>query len=375
MPSSIDEDPEERKALSVGNDSDNTENDVETGTLGFGISTNNILSPTGEEDESKLLNPTALQPQEEMSQQQQQQQQVPRESSGDEEDQYDDFYDSDLESFSQCSQENSQVSSDEEQQHLEDKLSESRWGYYERILVLVNLELLNSVSNETSLSSPSPPTTTPSSKPPTSLPVNKYGFPVGYGRTQAEQSGPYLYVACAYKQIRRMSASIREDSNNSGGYVTVERCDTGEWTTIRPVWETHVLEDSVAIRSALFAAKICSKDKDDADYVLEMMEFVKAQGATTQEQPDVPEETTTFWYNDLLHAFEVKVVPQLERTMTSTKAIATQLVQGGRPFSCKVRITGINVVVVCSILFLFLQVFQLGFLPPEWDAFLNWLGW
>ena len=216
----------------------------------------------------------------------------------------------------------------------------------DRIPVLVNLEILNStVSNNNNLA--------------TTTKVNKFGFPQGYGRNGQERSGPYLFVACAYKNVRRLSHSLKEAAGNTN-IVTVERCDTGEWVTINPDWETYVLEDRAAILAAVAAAKMNSDDKDTFLLAIEHLAHNEAAGPASQHL------AADDW-NGMIQMIDSKVVPIWKQILHRTKALGTQLVQGARPFSCKVRVTGINLLVVCSTLFLFLQVFQLGWASPKFD--------
>ena len=383
------ENPEEQHNVSRSNSdcTENSVNDVETGTLGRLVSSvlDGTVPPSGKDEadhESDLQVTTH--------------QQLPP----DENDNDDDDDDDEDDTFLDPDIGVREMSSEENRPRSEDKLSESRWDYEKKILVLVNLELLNSIRNDTTVSSSSP-------KPAKAIPVNRFGFPSGYGRGKDERSGPYLYVACAYKNSRRlsfelmdMSGSFRSNStktNNHNGYVTVERCDTGEWATIRSDWETHVLEDSVAIRSALLAAKLrrrnnnTKQDGSEASFDKDQrVEFEKALGVAASHHHPPPHgmeeetnntssnnpKTNAFWWIiiHLVAAVHIRVSPWLNRAVATAKHFATQLIQGKRPFSLKVRITGINIVVTCSIMFLFLQVFTLGWIPPEYDDTLVWLG-
>jgi hypothetical protein len=57
----------------------------------------------------------------------------------------------------------------------------------------------------------------------------------------------------------------------------------------------------------------------------------------------------------------------VKRVIGAIKTLLTELLRGEPPFSCKVRITTINLLVICSTIFLFLPYYQLGFLSPEYD--------
>ena len=62
-----------------------------------------------------------------------------------------------------------------------------------------------------------------------------------------------------------------------------------------------------------------------------------------------------------------KLFPWYQHQRANAKRVATLLVYGESPFACRVRITGINFLVVCSTTFLFLELVKLGFLPVQYD--------
>ena len=61
------------------------------------------------------------------------------------------------------------------------------------------------------------------------------------------------------------------------------------------------------------------------------------------------------------------LLPFYRRLRLATKMLLTQLLLGEAPFSCKIRVTGINLLVLCSLAFLFLEVINLAFLPADFD--------
>eukprot|EP00531_Pseudo-nitzschia_arenysensis_P017663 CAMPEP_0116121408 /NCGR_PEP_ID=MMETSP0329-20121206/3682_1 /TAXON_ID=697910 /ORGANISM="Pseudo-nitzschia arenysensis, Strain B593" /LENGTH=1270 /DNA_ID=CAMNT_0003615221 /DNA_START=74 /DNA_END=3886 /DNA_ORIENTATION=+ len=221
--------------------------------------------------------------------------------------------------------------------------------YKDKIIVLVNLELLNSVASNTTTT-----TTTTLVNIPTPNPVNKFGFAPGYGRNADERIGPYLYVACSYRNVRT-------------NIVTVERYDTGEYVTIQtPEWETHVLTDDDAIIASVAASRLHTEEKDAYEAAIAYL-------AHSNEKNNHNLHASDGW-NGMIVFWDERVVPLWRRMRASMKSIATKLVLGASPFSLKIRITGINLLVVCSVLFLFLQVFQLGYVSPQFDDELAILG-
>lgn len=61
------------------------------------------------------------------------------------------------------------------------------------------------------------------------------------------------------------------------------------------------------------------------------------------------------------------LIPWYRKQRENTKRQVTSVLYGDAPFSCRVRITSINILVFCSLLFLFLEVFNLAFLPARAD--------
>jgi hypothetical protein len=61
------------------------------------------------------------------------------------------------------------------------------------------------------------------------------------------------------------------------------------------------------------------------------------------------------------------LIPWYRKQRETTKQDVTSILYGDTPFSCKIRVTGINILVLCSLLFLFLEVANLAFLPASVD--------
>jgi hypothetical protein len=188
----------------------------------------------------------------------------------------------------------------------------------------------------------------------TVAPVNKYGYPSGEGRTDAEKSGPYTFVLCTVKHVH-----FDEDDR----YYTVERADTGTEQRADSGW-MEPLTDPYAIDAASRAAK-------------------KTVRSTQDKPEDVLEETGFFhdcmdMFVDILswpHDFFVStLLPFYIRLRSGLKRIVTLLLHGDAPFSCKLRVTGINLLVLCSMAFLFLEVINIAFLPADLDDIMAIIG-
>ncbi len=70
----------------------------------------------------------------------------------------------------------------------------------------------------------------------------------------------------------------------------------------------------------------------------------------------------------------ITLLPWYHMQRTNAKERVTQLLFGDDPFACKVQITGINLLVICSFLFLFMEQVNLAFLPPSYDHELSIVG-
>ena len=255
------------------------------------------------------------------------------------------------------------------------------------VVVLVNLQLLNLArdnQNNNINSSSSGNNNSDSigafTRNPTTVPVNKFGFPAGLGRNEDERSGPHLYVACVVKNVQQgaglssaralfaTSSSVTSvgDDDVATSYCTVERCDTGTLQTVRSDWKVELLEDAVAIRAAMAAARTGNGNNenpysDGYRGSSTLMSVESAAAATNQTGK------ARAFFAKFKKSMASNVIPPLRRLKLAAKAIATQLVQGKAPFSCKIRITGTGFVAVCSALFLFLQSFRLAWMPARMD--------
>lgn len=181
----------------------------------------------------------------------------------------------------------------------------------------------------------------------TVAPVNKYGFPAGEGRTEAEKSGPYTFVICTVRHVH-----FDEDDR----YYTVERADTGTQQRADSGW-MEPLADPEGIEAAMNAArKTVRSTQDKPEEVLEETGFF-------QECMDTCMDIIS-WPSDFIVS---TLLPFYRRLRLATKLLVTELLLGEPPFSCKIRVTGINLLVFCSIAFLFLEAMNLAFLPADFD--------
>jgi hypothetical protein len=181
----------------------------------------------------------------------------------------------------------------------------------------------------------------------TVAPVNKHGYPAGEGRTDAEKNGPYTFVLCTVKHVH-----FDEDDR----YYTVERADTGTEQRADSGWMEPVADPGGIEAASRAARKTVRSTQDKPEEILE-------ETGVFHECMDVLIDALS-WPHDY---FVSTLAPLYKRLRSALKRLVTQLLFGESPFSCKLRVTGINLLVLCSLAFLFFEVINLAFLPAEYD--------
>jgi hypothetical protein len=182
----------------------------------------------------------------------------------------------------------------------------------------------------------------------TVAPVNKNGYPAGEGRTEEEKSGPYTFVLCTVKHVH-----FDEDDR----YYTVERADTGTQQRADSGW-MEPLSDPDGIEAASRAAMRTTRSTQDKPE--EVLEETGAWQNCFDTFMDIASWPSDFFLSTML--------PLFRKLRLALKRLLTQLLLGDDPFSCKLRVTGINLLVLCSIAFLFLETINLAFLPADLDG-------
>lgn len=61
------------------------------------------------------------------------------------------------------------------------------------------------------------------------------------------------------------------------------------------------------------------------------------------------------------------VVPWYQAKRVDAKEKVRHMLWGDAPFYCKFRITGVNILVLCSFVYMFIEVTALAFFPAHWD--------
>jgi len=169
-------------------------------------------------------------------------------------------------------------------------------------------------------------------------PVNKFGYPRGQGGNFEEQQGPFVYVLATVQKVH-----FDEDIK----YYTVARADTGTLQRADTAWMEQC-KSPEGIESALRAARETSWSMADVKKTnKESMSF----------------ERLVAFISWPIRFHKNKLVPFYRKFRSELKELASSLLFGDSPFSCSLRCTGINLLVICSFIYLFLETATLAFFP------------
>ena len=166
-------------------------------------------------------------------------------------------------------------------------------------------------------------------------PVNAHGYPQGQGKTEVQRNGPYLYVLCQVTQVH-----FDEDER----YYTVRRCDNNKEQRADQAY-MEAIRDENAVGVALRAAQRTERETKPSGRV-------------------VHERRCSEWYR---HWVEEIMVPWYRQKRMSAKAFVKHILNGDHGYAIKLSFTSINLLVLCSLIFLFIDVLTISLLSAEWD--------
>lgn len=171
----------------------------------------------------------------------------------------------------------------------------------------------------------------------TADPVNCFGYPAGEGSNEVQRHGPYKFVLCQVQTVH-----FDEDER----YYTVTRMDSGSEQRADPGW-MEPIRDPRAIESAMRAAQRTLREK----YA-----------------PKADKSGRLLWLaTSPMRLFTLKVLPFYTQAKKSTKRLMENIMHGKNGYELRFRCTAINLLVLCSLIYLFIDVVALAFLPPETD--------
>lgn len=188
----------------------------------------------------------------------------------------------------------------------------------------------------------------------TVAPVNRYGFPQGEGRTEDEKGGPYTFVLAAIKHVH-----FDEDDR----YYTVVRADTGTEQRADSGW-IEPLNDPAGVDAATRAAKLTVRSAQDKP--VEILE----EAGYLRDAWDLFMDVIA-WPADFSR---ITLLPWYRMQRKNAKDRVAQLLFGDAPFACRIHITGINFLVLCSFWFLFMESINLAFCSASLDMEFSIIG-
>lgn len=202
--------------------------------------------------------------------------------------------------------------------------------------------------------------------------VNKHGFPDGEGTTPEEQRGPYIYVLATVKKVH---------FEEFAAFYTVVRADTGAEQRA----DTDFMEPLRSLRgetAALMAATQSDRGQvDDSLYQRETYhDALRRNKILTKLQKGcgilLLPLVALYRIGDLL--LEHCWLPCSNRVLAVIRRQSQLLLNGLEPYSCRMRVTMVNFVVLCSTWYMFIDQVRLAFLPKDVDntiATINMAVW
>lgn len=178
-------------------------------------------------------------------------------------------------------------------------------------------------------------------------PVNPLGFPVGGGNTEAQRQGPFSYVLATVTNVH-----FDEDER----YYTVRRFDTGSEQRADSAW-MEPIKESAGIEAAIHAAHRTTRSAaEDVHHVVRhdglFQQVVMVLSGCVSWPAHFARTTLRPFYRDFRRG---------------AKEIATSTMHGDKGYAYRVSCTSINVLVLCSFTYLFLEPISLAFLPGDYD--------
>ncbi|CAB9497814.1 whole genome shotgun sequence [Seminavis robusta] len=203
--------------------------------------------------------------------------------------------------------------------------------------------------------------------------VNRHGFPPGEGTTAEEQSGPYSFV---------MATVLTVHFDEFAEYYTVKRSDNGAEQRA----DTAFMEPFKTQRGEQAALRAATQST-----IMSPDEVVRASGplnANNKNRNVFIRHLQTcclclcmplLWLFDcFLYLMGEYVCRFCNRFYQATKRQANLCLNGKQPWVCSVRVTSINVVVLCSTWYMFSDQARLAFFPSSADyalAVINFVVW
>jgi hypothetical protein len=205
--------------------------------------------------------------------------------------------------------------------------------------------------------------------------VNKHGYPAGEGTTPPERQGPYKYVIATVRDVH---------FDEVQPYYTVARADTVADTEQRADAECMEPLRSAQGEQAAFRAATTSVENHIAE--VDTMDYysnadIQGPGVLIKcvEYVVFVVLIPCLWLFDCSSVFWLRHVrPCLARAREFSRHHGGLILNGTSPYTCPIRMTMVNVIVLCSTWYMFIDQARLALLPPSADnavAMINLCVW
>jgi hypothetical protein len=191
--------------------------------------------------------------------------------------------------------------------------------------------------------------------------VNRHGFPPHEGATPEERRGPYVYVLAQVKSVHFEEYSV---------YYTVVRADTGAEQRA----DSDFMEPLTSPRGQLAALRAAQTQPMEHENAMNPEDYVPQQDDSQSKCMSVLEEICFvllcpfLWTWDLLRFVFVSYLSPLGQvTLQFLTGQSRLLLNGMEPYSCRLRITTVNLCVICATWYMFIDQARLAFFPPSAD--------
>lgn len=199
--------------------------------------------------------------------------------------------------------------------------------------------------------------------------VNKFGFPPGEGNTPDERSGPYMYALAVVKQIHFEEIAL---------YYTVTRCDTGqdqraESESLEPIRSERGKEAALRVAAGESSRDGAHGGQDvihehSSSVCFDAVQFLCYLAVLP----------FAYFYDWCVLLWFRWILPFGGNIFRRTRATANLFLNGLEPFLCRMRLTIVNVVVLCSLWYMFIDQLRLAVFPASADdalASVNFTVW
>jgi hypothetical protein len=198
--------------------------------------------------------------------------------------------------------------------------------------------------------------------------VNRHGFPPGEGATPEEQRGPYIYVLCTVKEVH---------FEEFAAYYTVDRCDTKAEQRADADFMEPLRSDRGKAAALRAATQLSAEDQGaNGEYEGDGEGFDRTVDISNRAKIISGIQTCFaymllpfLWTFDFFYYYVGVsfLVPLWKTCLRHVRRQGRLILNGLNPYVCRVRLTMVNVIVLCSTWYMFIDQARLAFFPAEAD--------